>query len=634
MNHDDGNSQDVSSGIFALSDSLSALRKLIRVTPCGSTAEIINAAVEALMEHQDFTACEVFIAGDAPTPHRLSNGCHGSKNMPDVLASLLVAEVFPAVLDVGYVFIERQLHQRCAEWRGCLLGVPISNPDRVIGGLVVWNGQPGSLMPWHENLLSMMADVISLALVQVAASVSNPEGRNARLPARPDRPRTRPSNNSGLDANVAGQDALSGLSDRLAFEVQLQELQVEIDRAPRARSVLHIDIDRFRLIREYGGDPTADRVIRIFADLLRHELGDECLLGCLGADEFGVVVERRKSEQALAVARSLIERTDALRLSFAGQHYDVSISVGVAEIGDGLGAGVAALRHAMQACRAAQLHGGGMVQVYTEKMVRPGRARSDGRMLNRLTHALKDDGLVLYAQLITSAASGTEGLHPQYMHELLLRLHDENGNVIGANLFLPIAERYGLSVKLDRWVIKNAFRQIAASRFSSDSDHRFTVNLSGHSIDDQRLLDFIVEQFDESGLSPTRICFEITETAAISDIAAAKAFVEALKQISCEFALDDFGSGHSSFLYLRDLPIDYLKIDGELVRDIGDDPVSLAFVRTIEGVGRLMGRRTIAEYVQSKDIYDALVEIRCDYVQGYWIGSPVPLEDVLRHPEA
>ena len=617
---------------LALADSLAALRKLIRADGYASVAQMVTVVVDALIQHQDFAACEVYLPASPGTPYAQSHGDRGSACMPALLGGLLTAEVFPLIIDDGFVFIEPKLHLRSDDWRGCLLGVPVVRGDQVLGGIVVWHPEPDTLLPWHENLLTMMAGVVAMAIgdTQAPFGAAGAEAEDAFATGR--RPgQTLPSAQGRH--GVAGMDVLTGFDNRVSFEAQVVELASQVPDLSRARFVLHVDIDRFRLIREYGGDLVAERVVRMLAELLRHEFGSEPLRGRLGIDEFALVVERRTLEQALATARSLARQVDGLRLSLSGQRYDVSISVGVARVHEGPGAGIAALRHAVQACRAAQMHGGGMAQAYTEKMPRPRGSRRDGRLLNRLTQALKDDELLLYAQLITPVPAGGHAIHPGLMHEILLRLADANGDLVGADAFLPVAERYGLSVRLDRWVVRQAFAMIAASRFAHDPDHRFTLNLSGHSIDDHRLLDFIIDQLDESGLSPGCICFEITETAAISDIVAAKEFIGRLREIGCEFALDDFGSGHSSFLYLRDLPVDYLKIDGELVRDIASDPVSLAFVRTIEGVGRLMGRKTIAEYVQSREIHDAIVDIGCDYAQGYWVGCPVPLADVLGRPD-
>lgn len=623
------------SGGLGLADSLNALRRMITASSCGSVAELVSAAIDALTQHQDFDGCEVFIGVDRTTQAALSSGQRSAARMPSFLDPIVLSEVLPVVVDEGGVFVEPRLSDRSPQGCGSLLGIPITDGCRPIGGLIVWNEKADVLMPWHRSLLEMLAELIVLVL-QGPGSVGEAGQDWPRSPVPPALPPgavAREQAPGGIVAG-AGVDGLTGLLDRLSFETRLEGLATAPAGGLRDRYVLFVDIDRFRLIREYGGDMTAERMIRIFADLLRREMVGERLLGRLGADQFGIVIERRSREQAVQLAESLVGVVDALRLSFSGQRYDISISVGIAELSEDLGAGVAVLRRAMQACRAAQVHGGGTVLAYHDNLVGRRGSRSEGRLLNRLTRALKDDELELYAQLIAPLGDAVgPPCVPACLHELLLRMRDDNGDVIGAGAFLTVAERYGLSVKLDRWVVKQAFWQIAATRFANDPDHRFTLNLSGHSIDDHGLLGFIVEQFEQSGLPPERICFEITETAAISDIGAAKQFVEALKKLGCEFALDDFGSGHSSFLYLRDLPIDYLKIDGELVREIARDPVSLAFVRTIEGVARLMGRRTIAEYVESEAIREAIAEIGCDYAQGYWIGCPVPLADVLSVPE-
>lgn len=619
---------------LALVDALSALRGMIAASGSGSVGALVSAAVDALTQHQDFDGCEVFIGLDGARQQGLSSGQRGAARMPAFLDAIVASEVLPVVVDEGYAFVEPRLSDRSSEGCGSLLGIPISDGCRSFGGLIVWNAQSDVLMPWHQNLLEMLADVMVLALR--AFGFTDPDG-GRRGPAQPAIAQNPTVDRQALGnrGDGVGIDGLSGLADRLSFERRLEGLTTSQAGGLRPRYVLFVDIDRFRLIREYGGDMTAERMIRVFADLLRRETAGERLLGRLGADQFGIVIERRSREQAMQFAESLVAVVDALRLSFSGQRYDLSISVGIAELSNNPGSGVAVLRRAMQACRAAQLHGGGTVLAYHDDLTGRRGSRGEGRLLNRLTRALKDDELELFAQLIAPLENTKNPpCSPPYMHELLLRMRDDNGDFVGAGAFLTVAERYGLSVKLDRWVVRRAFQQIAATPFAADPDHRFTLNLSGHSIDDHGLLGFIVEEFEQSGLPPERICFEITETAAISDICAAKQFVEALQNIGCEFALDDFGSGHSSFLYLRDLPIDYLKIDGELVREIANDPVSLSFVRTIEGVARLMGRRTIAEYVESEAIRDAIAEIGCDYAQGYWVGCPVPLADVLKHAEA
>lgn len=618
-------------GALAMSDSLGVIRQMIASSTCTSVAKLLGAAVNALVSHQDIDGCEIFIGADAAVRPVPIDTARASANLPPELETWLHSEIFPLTVSSAAKQREPDLTRRGHDLSGCVLAVPIGGSGDTIGSLAAWSRSPDRFLPWHETLLEMVVEVLLLAL-RCRPTAYGDQGNSEVLADRTGR-------GSHVVPIPIGQqggrmmDPLTGLSDRPTFELRLRELAAVSVRDFRLRFVLYLDIDRFRLVREYGGHMTAERVIRTLAEVLQRATATELALGRLGMDEFGVVIERSSLEQALATANALIDQVDAFRLTFAGQRFDVSISIGVAELDTGRESGLGVLRRAKQACRAAQLLGGGAVQVFHERLTGIHGANDDGRMLNQLTQALKYGRLELHAQLISPLRTrpAVRTTLPQ-LHELLLRMPDEGGEICSAGAFLSIAEHYGLSVRLDRWVIQTAFRQIAASPFADDAQHRFTLNLSGHSIDNHGLLDFITRQFNESGLSPERICFEITETAAISDIDAAKEFVAALRDIGCQFALDDFGSGHSSFLYLRDLPVDYLKIDGALVRDVVNDQVSLAFVRTIESVGRLMDRRTIAEHVQSREIFDVINSIGCDYAQGYWVGSPVPLADVLSKP--
>ncbi|AFL73391.1 diguanylate cyclase (GGDEF) domain-containing protein [Thiocystis violascens DSM 198] len=547
------------------------------------------------------------------------------------------AEIAATVMRTGCAHHEPDLTTRASALRGSLIVLPVATTAFGMGALAVWSREPFRFQQWHENLLGLHCDVLSLALGQrgilgTAAFEPMPQsinpGTNPGAVEADDATPVAPAIADPLaDPGERTLDPLTGLLDRSAFEARLQDL-LDGGQPPRQPMYLiYLDIDRFRLIRDYGGDQAADRVIRIIADILRRHAGHEIALGRLGGDEFGVVVDLHTLEEAVAMAQRLIHTVDAQRMSHAGQPFDISISIGLAAIGSGWRSGSLALRQARDACRVARHQGGGAIQVYSKALNRQRRLKDDGRMLNHLTGALKENRLRLFAQPIAPASSGAKDAATEaVLYEVLLRMHDQHGNLHGAGVFLPLAERYGLSVKLDRWVVRETFRLLSATTGASLERTVFTVNLSGHSIDDHRLLDFITEQFAATGLSPGRICFEITETAAISDIDAAKHFIRVLKDIGCKFALDDFGSGHSSFLYLRDLEVDYLKIDGNLVREITRDPVSLAFVRSIDDIGKIMGKQTIAEYVEDDQVLEAIVEIGIDFAQGYWIGAPEPLE--------
>ena len=243
----------------------------------------------------------------------------------------------------------------------------------------------------------------------------------------------------------------------------------------------------------------------------------------------------------------------------------------------------------------------------------------------RINQALEENRFCLYAQPIVALGESADK-----HYELLIRMIDEKGDIIPPGAFLPAAERYNLIEKLDTWVIKNAFQRIASHpEFSQDLDF-LSINLSGPTLTNSHFLEFITSQLRESGIDASKVCFEVTETVAISNLNAAITFITILKQIGCRFALDDFGSGLSSFGYLKNLPVNYLKIDGMFVKDIADDPIDHAMVKSINEIGHVMGMQTVAEFVENDIIRDKLVEIGVDYGQGYGLGKPMPFDDLLK----
>jgi EAL domain-containing protein (putative c-di-GMP-specific phosphodiesterase class I) len=243
--------------------------------------------------------------------------------------------------------------------------------------------------------------------------------------------------------------------------------------------------------------------------------------------------------------------------------------------------------------------------------------------LSKINQALEEDRFVLYAQSINPLRTGLE-TH----YEILIRMLGENGEIIAPGAFLPAVERYHLSQKIDRWVIHNTFTWIKQNPERYHVNTIFSVNLSGQNLGDKLLLDFIFNEFLTTGISFNNICFEITETAAILNLSAAFDFIISLKNSGCKFSIDDFGSGLSSFDYLKKLPVDYLKIDGNFVKDITEDPVDLALVKSINEIGHVMGKQTIAEFVENQEILDELNKIGVDYAQGYHLGRPEPLSEL------
>lgn len=278
------------------------------------------------------------------------------------------------------------------------------------------------------------------------------------------------------------------------------------------------------------------------------------------------------------------------------------------------------LKNADIACYMAKEQGRNRINVYYPEDLEVTQRYGEMQWVARLNQALEENRFVLYAQSIVPLGANT-GKH----FELLLRMVDENGDVSTPGTFLPAAERYNMISKIDRWVIKSAFGFLNDNPSFLKKINFCSINLSGQSITENDFLDFIIAQLDESGIEGKKICFEITETAAISNLSLAIKFITTLKGLGCRFALDDFGSGLSSFAYLKNLPVDYLKIDGMFVKDIVDDPIDRAMVKSINEIGQVMGMQTIAEFVENDVIRGMLKEIGIDYVQGYAIDKPQPL---------
>ena len=578
---------------------LATLAQLLTALSTADREHALEHAAAALATHAGIDAVAVRVMSCAAGARAIEAAAGRDGFRDGVLEGL----VWPALGEPGATLVVPDLHAHEPAWSGSLAGAAAALEPGALVAVVTWSRQPHAMPPWHEGLVGIAVAMLAMAM-------------RAGPPAAP---------GAAGDVDPQDLDPLTGLPDRTGFARRLAMLGAGPPGAAR-HYLLFVDVDRFRLVRASSDRLAATRLLRMLGRLLQHNIPAGAVLGRIGPDQFAVAIPCRSTQLALAKANALVGLVDALRLSFGGQRFEVSISIGVAEIDKR--APERLMRLAGEACLAAKRLGGGLVEVYRER--RPGRQpqEGEGRLLNGMVAAIKQDRIALFAQAVAPTAAGPGIATPQ-MYELLLRLRDEDGELIDAGRLVALAERYGLSVRLDRWAIRAAFAAIARSRFARRDGMRFMLNLSGHSLDDARLLRFVIDEFTATGLSPSRICFEITETAAISDIGGAQRFVDGLRGLGCEFALDDFGSGHSSFLHLRDLAVDYVKIDGGLVSAIADDPVSLSLVRTIEGVGRLMGCRTIAEHVERPEILDAVRQVGCDYVQGYWIGAPLPLATVL-----
>ncbi|MEH2165634.1 MAG: EAL domain-containing protein [Nostoc sp.] len=418
----------------------------------------------------------------------------------------------------------------------------------------------------------------------------------------------------------ASHDALTGLVNRQEFERQVEEALRLAKLDYQVHGLCYLDLDRFKIVNDTCGHLAGDELLRQIAVLLQEKIRKTDTLARLGGDEFGVLLNQCMPEQALRVANELRECVQEFRFVWQEQVFSIGVSIGLVGIDKNSESLAEIISTADAACYTSKKRGRN--RVYLAKTDDQERLQQHGQMqwVSRISEALESNWFCLYAQKIAAITPRNQnGNH----YEVLLRLRDEQGNLVLPMAFIPAAERYNLMHLIDRWVIRTLFRNW--SRVVSDKQSIYAINLSGSSINDDQFIDFLYEQFTLHPISPQRICFEITETVAIANFVKAKQFIESLQKMGCRFALDDFGVGMSSFAYLKSLPVDYLKIDGSFIRNIVENPVDDAIVTAITRISSVMGIQTIAEFVENDAILERIMSLGIDYAQGYGIAVPCPL---------
>ena len=426
-------------------------------------------------------------------------------------------------------------------------------------------------------------------------------------------------------ANLSWQathDALTGLANRREFEYRLE--QVLHPTAPQQvgrHALMFLDLDQFKLVNDTCGHAAGDELLRHICALLQSDLRAGDTLARLGGDEFGILLENCPAAVAEKIAECLRHTVQNLHFVWKGRPFMTTVSIGLVHLGHTPTTLETSLRAADMACYMAKEKGRNRVQVYHADDSELSLRFGEMAWVQRLHMALEENRFCLYAQEI-SPLGHTDGGNGHI--EILLRLHDEAGRIILPDSFIPAAERYGLMTSLDRWVVENVFKIIARCLLERPGRPMAmcAINLSGITIGDEDFLGFLREKFHTYNIPHGMICFEITETSAIANLGSAIRFINELKALGCLFSLDDFCAGMSSFAYLKHLPVDFLKIDGSFVKDMLDDPINRAMVEVINHIGHVMGKRTIAEFVETSQIEQALLDIGVDYAQGYLIERP------------
>ena len=426
-------------------------------------------------------------------------------------------------------------------------------------------------------------------------------------------------------SHQATHDALTGIFNRREFEYRIKQAIHDAQVSGSEHTLLYMDLDQFKVINDTCGHIAGDELLKQYTAQLVDLLRQDDILARIGGDEFGLLLQNSTTQQALVTTNKILELTQHFRFAWEDKTFTIGISIGLININRQSKSVLHIMSRVDAACHMAKEAGRNRIYVHDEADQALHARHGEMEWTPRITKALEEQRMVLHYQSIVHRDAPAD-LASHY--EILIRMIDESGKLTAPGAFLPAAERYNLIATIDRWVVSTYFRWLAEHPGHLHALELGSVNLSGHSLGDDGCLTHIENQLREFAIPPEKICFEITETEAIANLSKATNFINRLKSIGCKFALDDFGSGFSSYAYLKQLPVDFLKIDGMFVKDIATDPADYAMVESINHIGHVMGRKTIAEFVENQRIMDTLSQLGVDYMQGYGIAKPRPLSDL------
>ena len=417
----------------------------------------------------------------------------------------------------------------------------------------------------------------------------------------------------------ASHDSLTDLINRREFENRLITALDAIRGKPdTTHALLYLDLDQFKVVNDTFGHSAGDALLRQLSEIVQSNIRSTDVLARLGGDEFGILLERCDDARTMEVAEAIRGAVEGYRFEWKDSFSSIRCSIGVVMVTSDNADVAGIMSSADVACYSAKDNGRNKVHLYRDSDA--SLRHEEMKWVSRISSAVEEDRLELFFQPIIGIGKNNGQSRGHY--ELLLRMRDENGELVNPDQFIPAAERYNLMSTLDRWVIREALSKLADRESKEEAGYTIAINLSGTSLSENRFLDDVIKELEKQKLPPGAVCFEITETAAISNLSRVVHFMNTLKKLGCKFSLDDFGSGLSSFTYLKNLPVDYLKIDGQFIRNVAEDSVDESMVKAISEVGHAMGIETIAERVETKQVLEKLGSLGIEFAQGYYIARP------------
>jgi len=422
---------------------------------------------------------------------------------------------------------------------------------------------------------------------------------------------------------LASHDPLTGLVNRGEFELRLKSALKEAIRYKVEHVLCYIDLDRFKVVNDTVGHLAGDQLLVQLTALLQSSMRGSDTLARLGGDEFGVLLSRCKLSDAVNIAENIRKVVRQFRFSWEGKTFEIGASIGVVAIDECSGSLQEILSAVDSACYVAKEQGRNRVQVFKPDDENLSKRKSEMELSHRIRQALEENRIRLWMQRIFSTNDKRKDEH--YV-EIFVRMLDQDGNIAPPGIFLGAAERYQIMPDIDRWVVEHAFKYVRDGMLPNGLYDTCFINLSGQSLTDPDFLGFVTQMFSQYKIAPQQICFELTETAAIHNLAEAMQFFSHLRKKGCRFALDDFGSGLSSFAYLKNLPVDFIKIDGQFIKDITSNVVDEAMVTAINNIGHALGIEIIGEYVENDNTFKVVKNLGLDFVQGYFLDRPQAVE--------
>src|SRR3990167_1554843 len=425
----------------------------------------------------------------------------------------------------------------------------------------------------------------------------------------------------------ATHDQLTGLINRMEFEKILQSSMQDASINNTRYIVCYLDLDNFKIINDTASHAAGDALLQAIAGLLQQNIRKDDLVARLGGDEFGILLTNCSIDEGKSIGYKLIKMINSLRFSWDNKIYRLGASIGMVLVKSTELSANQLLSAADVSCHTAKISGRNQINVYQSKNHQSIEHHREIILAATLQEAIDNDRLIIYVQHIVS--SNNHQIKPE-LCEILIRLGDETNKLIGANVFIPTAEHFNLMTNIDRWVLTQLLSQYD-KKLAKLGNCLISINLSADSLNDQHFLEFLLLLINQSAMPASRLCFELTETAVMHCIKRTSKIIKILKNLGCKITLDDFGTGFNSFNYLKNFEADFIKIDGLFVSNIVNNKIDLILVRTINNMAHELGMQTIAEYVTDRDILQVVSDLGVDYVQGFVIGEPLPLDEVINN---